>query len=123
MLQNILWVSLGGATGSALRYLTGLAATRMLGLHFPYGTLLVNALGGVCIGWCAAHLATYPSEGFRLLVMVGILGGFTTFSSFSLEVVQLTMRGAWGLAALYVVASLLLAIGGVMLGMWYKDLY
>jgi CrcB protein len=123
MLQNILWVSLGGAIGSALRYLAGMAATRMLGVGFPYGTLAVNVLGGVCIGWCAAQLATHPSEHFRLFMMVGVLGGFTTFSSFSLEVVQLAMRGAWGLAALYVGASLLLALGGVGVGMWSRTLY
>jgi fluoride exporter len=113
-----LWVALGGAVGSAARYGVGLAAARWIGLTFPWGTLIVNAAGGLAIGLLTARVGP-EQETLRLLLGVGVLGGFTTFSTFSLETVRL-MEHAPALAMLYAVASLVLSVGacwaGLMLG-------
>jgi CrcB protein len=101
-LTGLLLVALGGAVGSVLRHLVSLAASAALGAGFPWGTLAVNAAGSAAIG----ALASLGVQGdARLLLVTGLLGGFTTFSAFSLETAQLWQRGPW-LAALYVAASL-----------------
>lgn len=100
---------IGGAIGSGLRYEVGIAAYRMLGPAYPYGTLIANLAGGLCMGLLAGALtksALLPSgEPLRLLVGVGILGGFTTFSAFSLETTNMLLRGQPTLAAAYAVCS------------------
>lgn len=98
----VLLVGLGGAAGSVLRYLVSVAANALLGSAFPWGTLAVNALGSAAIG-ALAPLALQHHE--RLLLVTGLLGGFTTYSAFSLETAQLWHRAPW-LAAFYVAASL-----------------
>jgi CrcB protein len=114
-MMPVLWVALGGAAGSVARYGVGFAAARLFGLAFPWGTLVVNIVGGVAIGILAAR--TGPSdESMRLLLGVGFLGGFTTFSAFSLETVRL-MEHQPGLAALYAGASLILSVGACWLGL------
>jgi CrcB protein len=115
-----LWVALGGALGSVARYAVSLGAVRWLGAGFPWGTLLVNVAGSFAIGLLAA-LATAdgrPALGAdaRAFVMIGILGGFTTFSSFSLETLTLARTGALGAAAANVGLSLVLCLAGVSLG-------
>jgi CrcB protein len=119
----LLLVFLGGGFGSVLRYGVGAASVALFGAGFPWGTLAVNAAGGLAIGLLAAHLerghgllGLGPAE-TRLLLMAGVLGGFTTFSAFSLETVALWERGAPGLAALYVLASVVLSIGGAAAGL------
>lgn len=112
---QVLLVALGGAVGSVARYGVGLAAARWLGLAFPWGTLAVNVAGGLAMGLLAARLGP-EGESARLLVGVGLLGGFTTFSAFSLETVRL-MEHQPGLAALYAAASLLLSVGACWLGL------
>jgi fluoride exporter len=110
----VLWVALGGAAGSVARYGVGFAAARWFGLAFPWGTLAVNVVGGLAMGLLAAR--TVPGdESLRLLLGVGFLGGFTTFSAFSLETVRL-MEHQPGLAVLYAAASLLLSVGACWLG-------
>ncbi len=104
----LLLVGLGGAAGSMLRYLVSLTASAALGPDFPWGTLAVNATGSAAIGALAALNLQDPA---RLLLVTGLLGGFTTFSAFSLEAAQLWQRAPW-LAALYVAASL----GGGFIG-------
>jgi len=95
-------VAVGGAVGSTLRYLVSLGAASALGLGFPWGTLAVNVVGSVAIG----ALASLGVQGNAwLLLVTGLLGGFTTFSAFSLETALLWQRGPW-LAVLYVAASL-----------------
>lgn len=112
-----LLVASGGGFGAWLRFLVGRAWVAALGPvranDFPYGTLTVNLLGsllmGLLVGWLARHGS--HGEGTRLLLAVGLLGGFTTFSSYSLDIVSLAGRGQLGLAAFYTGIS---AVAGVM---------
>ncbi|WP_349368187.1 fluoride efflux transporter CrcB [Salinarimonas sp.] len=119
--MSALTVFLGAGLGGVLRWLVGLAATRMLGPAFPWGTLAVNVAGSFAMGVLAAYVAArLPGEGARLFLMTGVLGGFTTFSAFSLDVVALWERGAIGLAGVYVGGSVTLSIaalvGGLLVG-------
>lgn len=101
-MKALLLVGLGGAAGSVLRHLVSVAAAALLGGGFPWGTLAVNAAGSAAIG----ALATLGlRDDARLLLVTGLLGGFTTFSAFSLETARLWQRSPW-LAALYVATSL-----------------
>jgi CrcB protein len=107
-------VAAGGAAGSVARYLVSVAAAGWVGTAFPWGTLAVNILGSACIG-LAGGLGL---EGqWRLLLVTGVLGGFTTFSAFSLETGLLFGR-AWWLAAIYVGASLVLGLAAFGLCFW-----
>ena len=115
-----LWVALGGALGSVARYGCSGFAARWLGVGFPYGTLFVNVVGSYAIG----VLGTLALDGERSLsttdvrafLIVGILGGFTTFSSFSFETLNLARTGNLSGAAMNVVLSLVLCLGAVWLG-------
>ena len=108
-------VMLGGAIGAGARYLVATMLASKGG--WPMGTLLVNLAGGLLMGVLAALvLKGTVSEEMRLFAGVGILGGFTTFSAFSLEGFQMIERGQWGLAALYAGASVLGSIGALALG-------
>ena len=119
-MNAILLVASGGAIGSVSRYLVGILMTRMFGAAFPYGTLTVNIVGGLLMGLFIELLARRfdGSSELHLFVAIGILGGFTTFSSFSLDVVLLWQRGAVTSAAIYVLASVFLSIGALFLGLW-----
>lgn len=112
-------VALGGAVGSAARYLLMTAVGHWLGTHFPYGTLAVNAVGCFTMGVLAelAALVWSPSPELRALLMVGVLGGFTTFSSFTLDVGLLVERNALPAAAGYILASMVLTIAGFFAGL------
>ena len=123
LLQPFLLVALGSAAGGVLRFGAGVAAARWvqpvaLG-GFPYATLGVNVLGSLLMGVLAGWLghAGAPAGGWQTLLGVGMLGGFTTFSTFSLEAVSLIERGAPALALAYVVTSLGAGIGALWLGM------
>ncbi len=111
-------VFLGGGIGAALRHGVNLAAARALGTAFPYGTLTVNVAGSLAMGLIAAYFAFKgdASQHWRLFLTTGILGGFTTFSAFSLDAALLYERGEISLAALYVVASVALSIAGLFAG-------
>ena len=113
MMQALL-VAAGGAVGSLARYGVGVAAGRWFGLGFPWGTLFVNVLGGLAMGLLAARVGP-ESVNLRLALGVGLLGGFTTFSAFSLEVVRL-MQHQPGLAVLYVFLSVALSVGACWVG-------
>ena len=106
-MRNLVIVMLGGAIGAGFRYEVGLVALRLMGAAFPWSTLFVNLLGGLCAGLLAALLTTKGAEGesLRLFLGVGLLGGFTTFSAFSAETVQLLQRGEAGLAGSYMLGS------------------
>ena len=114
-MQNVLLVAAGGALGSVSRFGLGLLVRRLWPSEFPLATLLANVLGCLVIGALVPVLERL-GEGGRLFVLVGLLGGFTTFSAFGLETFQLARREAWGLAAAYVAASLLFGLGAVWAG-------
>ena len=118
-----LHVALGGAIGSVLRYQAGRWMTYWLGPQaistFPWATLAVNAVGSVLMGLLAGWLARHGPGGdeLRLLLGVGVLGGFTTFSAFSLELVVLMQRGQFTYAALYLILSVALGVSGLIFGL------
>ncbi len=113
-------VALGGAVGAACRHLVNLAALKLLGPAFPAGTLAVNVLGSLLMGFLAGWLALkYEGGGqaLRLFLATGILGGFTTFSAFSLDAVLLWERGDVLASVAYVLASVVLSIAALLLGL------
>ncbi|WP_026792860.1 fluoride efflux transporter CrcB [Pleomorphomonas oryzae] len=112
-------VAVGGALGSVCRYLVGVGAGRLLGAGFPFGTIIVNIVGSFIMGLFIELLALKfdGSEPLRLFVAVGILGGFTTLSSFSLDTIVLFERGAVAAAAVYVGASIVLSLAGLVAGL------
>ncbi|MCC6787069.1 MAG: fluoride efflux transporter CrcB [Hyphomonadaceae bacterium] len=114
-MMNVLLVAVGGAVGAVARYGVGLGAARLFGLAFPWGTLAVNIVGGLAMGLLAAKTAP-EQEALRLALGVGVLGGFTTFSAFSLETVRL-MEHQPGLAMLYAAASVVLSVGACWVGL------
>jgi fluoride exporter len=117
--MGYLVVFLGGGVGAALRHGVNLAAARLLGTGFPFGTLTVNALGSLIMGLMVAWFAFdgSPSQHWRLFLTTGMLGGFTTFSTFSLDTALLYERGQLGLAALYVVVSVAAGLFGLFGGL------
>lgn len=113
----LLLVMFGGALGSGARHLMGRATLAVFGPAFPYGTLSVNLIGGLLMGLLVGNLARFGTggESWRLLLGVGVLGDFTTFSSFSLDTVTMIERGALPLALFYVLVSVIgsiLALAG-----------
>ena len=112
-------VMLGGAIGAGFRYHIGSVALRELGPGFPFGTWIVNLLGGLLMGVLAGVIARTPIEGepLRLFLGVGVLGGFTTFSAFSLDALTLWERGAPLQAGLYILGSVLLSLIAAALGL------
>ncbi|UXT48767.1 fluoride efflux transporter CrcB [Agrobacterium tumefaciens] len=116
---NIALVATGGAIGSVFRYLVGVWSVRLAGLNFPWGTLAVNVAGSFLIGLLVELVARRlnASMEMRLFLVTGVLGGFTTFSSFSLDAVSLFERGTLGLSAVYVLASLVVSIAAVFAGL------
>lgn len=118
MFQALL-VAVGGAIGSLLRYYVGLGSLRLMGPGFPWGTLIVNVVGGFIIGVFAEMIARRfnASVELRLLLMTGFLGGFTTFSAFSLDAITLFERGDVFAGAIYIAASVGLSMVAVMAGL------
>lgn len=123
-LSASLYVGLGGAVGSWLRYMTGRWVIGLIGpvaaTAFPWATLMVNVAGSFAMGLLAGKLALHGAggEGVRLLLGVGVLGGFTTFSAFSLEFAMLIERGATMLALFYAGSSLVLGFAGLFCGLF-----
>lgn len=118
-MNHILIVALGGGIGAGLRHLTGLAMLRLIGPGFPWGTFTVNIVGSFVMGLFIEMLARRsgaPAE-LRLFVATGVLGGYTTFSAFSLDTAVLYERGALLPAFLYVAASVILAIAALFAGL------
>jgi len=115
-----LWVALGGAIGSVARFWMTLAMVRLTGPAFPWGTLLINVLGSFVIGLFAAltgpHGRLPAAADFRIFVMGGICGGFTTFSSFSLQTLELLREGRPLPALVYAGVSVLLCLAAVAAG-------
>ncbi len=118
-MMGYVFVFLGAGLGGVLRHSVNMLALR-LGAVFPWHTLTVNVVGGLLMGMLAGVLASKGSadEPWRLFAATGILGGFTTFSAFSLDAVALWERGAGGSALAYVVASVVVSIAALVLGLW-----
>ena len=117
MILTLSQVALGGAVGASLRYLVNVASLRAFGPGFPYAPLIVNVLGSFAMGLLVVVLA--EKSGMRLapFLMTGILGGFTTFSAFSLDTISLWERGASWLAFGYVGASVILSLAALVAGL------
>jgi len=118
--MSYLLVFLGGGFGAMLRHGVNLGAARWLGINFPWGTLLVNVTGSLVMGLIAGFFAlkSGQSQEWRLFLTTGILGGYTTFSAFSLDTALLYERGEIGIAALYVLGSVALSVAGLFIGLW-----
>lgn len=119
-MSHLLLVMTGGGIGAGLRFLLGRFTLHQFGPGFPWGTLTVNLVGGLAMGIVIGLLARFGSggEGWRLFIGVGILGGFTTFSAFSLETANMIERGAIGLAAGYALISVIGSVAALFAGLW-----
>ena len=117
--MNYVLVFVGGGLGSVLRHMVNVLCARGIGIGFPYGTFVVNITGSIVMGLIAGYLAFKgdASQPWRLFLMTGILGGYTTFSAFSLDAALLYERGELGLAAFYVLGSVLFSILGLFAGL------
>ena len=117
--MNYAIVALGGGIGAALRYGVNVNAPKLFGADYPWHTLIVNVVGCFVMGLLTELMALKLNVGqeWRLFMTTGILGGYTTFSAFSLDTVLLYERGETAMAALYVLASVALAIGGLFAGL------
>ncbi|MHA1190102.1 MAG: fluoride efflux transporter CrcB [Alphaproteobacteria bacterium] len=123
-MEHFFLVVVGGGIGAGLRHLVGLVAMRLFGTGFPWGTLSVNIAGsfamGLLIAWLALKAdlpAAIGGQNVRLFLATGVLGGFTTFSAFSLETVLLWERGQTSLAATYVGVSVVVSIAALLAGL------
>jgi fluoride exporter len=117
--MGYLLVFFGGGLGASLRHAVNMACARGLGTDFPYGTFIINITGSIVMGLIAGYLAFKggATQHWRLFLMTGILGGYTTFSAFSLDTALLYERGALGLAAVYVLGSVVISIAGLFAGL------
>jgi CrcB protein len=120
-IQFVLAVALGGAVGSVARYLVGIGSTKLFGLAFPWGTLIVNIVGSFLIGALAESFALRwdAPQAVRVFLTVGICGGFTTLSTFSLDTYVLIERGELWPAAAYVIGSIVLSVGALVAGLHF----
>ncbi|QNA85067.1 fluoride efflux transporter CrcB [Sphingomonas sp. So64.6b] len=123
-MNSLLLVMAGGAIGSGARFLTGRATLAWFGPSYPWGTLAVNLIGGFLMGALVGALArasgiggAVSGENWRLLLAVGVLGGFTTFSAFSLDTVLMLQRGELSMAIIYVLASVIGSIAALFAGL------
>jgi CrcB protein len=117
--MNYLLVFIGGGLGSSLRHLINVVSIRSLGTAFPFHTFIINITGSTVMGLIAGYLAFKgeAAQSWRLFLMTGILGGYTTFSAFSLDAALLYERGEIGLALVYVLGSVVLSLAGLFAGL------
>lgn len=119
MISTVSLVALGGAIGAACRFLVGVFVLRVVGVaEFPLAIITVNVIGSILMGVFVVAAAHKGLTHMSPFVMTGVLGGFTTFSAFSLEAVTLMERGQVAAAGAYVALSVGLSLGGLMLGLW-----
>lgn len=118
-MARLFWVCLGGAAGSGLRYLLSGWVMRQTGPGFPYGTLAVNVLGSFLLGAImeAALVSTFP-ETLRLTLTTGVMGGFTTYSTFNYETLESFRTGGWGMGIVNVSVTVLACLVAGVLGLW-----
>lgn len=119
-MKDLLVVAAGGATGAVARYLVYVLAGQLLGTNFPFGTLIVNVVGSLCMGILVEGMALAWSINAetRLFLVVGVLGAFTTFSTFSLDVAVLYERGRVEPVAIYILASFICSVGALFAGLY-----
>ena len=119
-MTHFLIIFLGGGLGAGMRHLTGLAAMRLMGPGYPWGTLIVNIAGSLAMGILIALLGRklQVTNEVRLFIATGFLGGFTTFSAFSLDVAVMWERGTVVIAGIYILASVILSLLAVFAGLW-----
>ena len=117
--MNYVLIFIGGGLGSSLRHTINVASARVFGTAFPYHTFIINITGSIIMGLVAGYLAFKggPSQHWRLFLMTGVLGGYTTFSAFSLDAALLYERGQIALTLLYVLGSVVLSIAGLFAGL------
>ena len=118
-MARLLWISAGGAVGTAARYLVSVALANALGPALPYGTFAVNVVGSFLLGvimQTSLGDAALISPATRLVLGTGVMGGFTTYSAFSYETVRFVESGNWGTAGLYVAATVVACLGAGALG-------
>ncbi|MDH5797349.1 MAG: fluoride efflux transporter CrcB [Paracoccaceae bacterium] len=114
---TLIQVALGGAVGASARYLTGVASVRLLGPGFPWATLTVNIVGSFLMGVLVVVMAHFGGNKYAPLLMTGVLGGFTTFSAFSLDAITIFERGETFTAAAYVLGSVVLSLAAIVAGL------
>ena len=117
MIWTLFQVALGGAIGALGRYLTHIGALRLMGVGFPYGTLVVNVIGSFAMGLLFVALMERGVSRHAPFFLTGVLGGFTTFSAFSLDTLALVEKGQGSIALVYVVASVGLSLAAVVAGL------
>jgi CrcB protein len=117
-MASLLWVFIGGGLGSSARYLMGVFLGRILGTDFPWGTFAVNALGSFLLALILTWALSggQMSNGLKLALTTGFMGGFTTYSTFSHEVFSFFEKGQWGTGALYLAATVVICLVGTGLG-------
>jgi fluoride exporter len=117
--MNYVLVFIGGGLGSTFRHIINVVSARYIGTGFPYGTFIINITGSTVMGLIAGYLAFKgeASQPWRLFLMTGVLGGYTTFSAFSLDAALLYERGEIGLALFYVLGSVVFSIAGLFAGL------
>ncbi|MGD0722991.1 MAG: fluoride efflux transporter CrcB [Roseiarcus sp.] len=120
-MQSVLLVFLGAGLGGVLRHWIAMVAARLVGNEFPYGIMFINVTGsfvmGLLVGWLAFRAGAGWTRQVQLFAATGVLGGYTTFSTFSLDAYRLLERGEIGFVALYVGGSVLLGVGGLLGGL------
>lgn len=119
-MTKLLLVALGGAVGTSLRYGVGLGMARWLGTAFPFGTLAANVLGSFLLGLLMVAWPERPILGVeaKLVIGTGMMGGFTTYSSFNLETLRLAEQGEWSKCGLYLGATVLVCLAAGLGGIW-----
>src|SRR3954469_1296868 len=117
--MNYVLVFLGGGLGATLRHLVNVHCARYFGTAFPWGTFIINITGSTVMGLIAGYLAFKggASQPWRLFLMTGVLGGYTTFSAYSLDAALLYERGELGLSFAYVIGSVVISIAGLFAGL------
>lgn len=123
--MNLLWIALGGALGSVARFLSVRGVQMVTGDHTPWGTAVVNVAGSFAMGFLVAFLARkfVDNDSLKFFLTTGFLGGFTTFSAFSQDVVNLMQRGDNGTAAIYVGTSVILSVAACFAGLAAAQAY